>query len=502
MDLNSTLLGGSDQFVLQARGPLVVLIGDSNVVGQMDIAKVGPEFGVTTPQASIGYDMFYGTQSAEPVPMTEFGPTTLRNYSSNPGAGLEISCGQTLLAAGQAHYLLKFCITGTTISNWIPGSTYGQASTQIGGGTNLYTAMKTRVRSFLASTGRTQAHFVVNLGTNDATGSTLANAVSANMTSINNQLRSDFPGCRVVWIETHVSTTNSFTSTVRTQQESYASTAPSWFTLINMDDGGLLGDGLHYDADTYVTTGARAAIALADQLGIPRRVVTGLPACVGFGTPAYKAGNVTPRYWPGTQAGDTVYAMVHNATLATASGTPSDWTPAGWALKASATSVASGVTIQFGLFERQLSSGDFTLGRAPAVTFLTPGPEGVAQLYTFRGPNAHPTIDVVQAFVSNTFSTGPIAPTGLTTTVDNCAIAYFVNAWVGSNTSASAAVTPAAGVANASEIKDSAYLLPDAAGGLSTLTVGQLAAHGAIGTSSVSFGRSSVPAVITAAIRP
>lgn len=106
-------------------GMLVVALGDSNTVGQGDTDKASPEFAVTTPQASIPYDMFYGTASSEPVTMTEFGPTTLRNYGAggSAGFGFEVTLGQQLLVTAA---------TGVTSAAEIKDGSYRMPDTNAG----------------------------------------------------------------------------------------------------------------------------------------------------------------------------------------------------------------------------------------------------------------------------------------------------------------------------------------------------------------------------------
>lgn len=473
---------------------IVAEIGDSNTVGQMDVNKASAEFTVTTPVDAIPYDMYYATASSDPPTFIEFGPTTLRNYGGGggAGAGFELTLGKQLLDIGRGHYLLKMGISGTTTAQWAPASTYMQVTT----GKNLYATWRDRVRSFQSSTGRRLTAVVVNLGTNDAASSSDANAMATNMGAIVTQIASDFgSSIVVVWIETHSATTNTFTSTVRTQQTTYASTAPTTFQLINIDDGVLLGDGLHYDADTYLTVGQRAAFAVGDLLAIPRRSV-GSPTIVGYGTTAYGNSSVTPRYWPGTQAGDVIYAFVQSGWLVAPTGsTP---TPSGWTAEASGQDAAGGVTMQYALFSRALSSGDFTSGRGPAVTFATPGSENSVQLFTWRGASG---TDASVATVSNTFGLGPITATGVTTTGANRGIAVFAGGFTGTGTGTNVTVTNAT-IAGFAEVKDAEYPLPDTNFQQIAAWSGTFASAGATGSSSVSYATNSVPAIITLAVKP
>jgi hypothetical protein len=487
---------------------LVVKFGDSNDVGQMDVGKADPQYAVTTPNGPT-YDMFFGTASNEPVTMNHFGPTQLVAYGVSPGAGIEITLGRTLLNdIGLAHYLMDFGISGTRAVDWDPASSYGTSSPQIGGGSNLFNSMIARVRSFLATTGASRVTFVPDLGTNDAVQLADASAVGAHMTAINNALQATFPGCIVVWIETHVATVNANTATVRAQQESYASTAPSWFRLINIDYGSLLGDGLHFDANTYLEVGVQAAFAVGDLLGIPRRTVTITPAFLGYGTAAIGTGTVTARPWMGSQIGDMVYAYAQAAAIGPVSGTPADWTPASWTLTKSgimANGGGSGVGVQFALFERKLAAADFTTAsagrpsRPNAVSFAMPGTESSVKLFTWRGASGTHT---AQETVLNTFGQGPSTLTGLTTSVDHCSIAYFGSGWSGSTIGEGVTVTPPAAVANAIEVHDAAYSLPDTAAHVITLTTGALPAHQVLPAATMANTPNMVQTAITIAIAP
>lgn len=486
-------------------GVLVVALGDSNTVGQMDIGKADSQFAVSTPSGPL-FDAFYGSASNEPVTMTHFGPTTLTAYGVAPGAGFELTLGRTLLVdVGQRHVLAKIAISGTRAVDWDPSATYGTSSPQIGGGANLFNATVARVRSLTGSTGSSAVHFVINLGTNDAVNGSDAAAMSAHMTAINNGLRAAFPGCKIVWVETHSSTTNTFTSTVRTQQESYAATAGSWFALINIDYGVLLGDGLHYDANTYLDVGVEAAFALGDLLGIARRSVSITPAMLGYGTAVVGTGAIAARPWQGSQVGDLVYAYAQVAAVGTVTGTPSDWTPSNWTLTKSGNTASSGVNVQFALFERKLAAGDFTSAaagrpaRPNAVSFVTPGPESSVALFTWRGASA---TNASQETVLNTFGQGPSTITGLTTSVDHCSIAWFGAGWAGSPLGDDVTLTPPGTVTNVIEVHDAAYQHADTAAHAITLTTAELAAHGVLAAASRTNTPNQVGTAITAAVAP
>lgn len=480
-------------------GIVVVKIGDSNDVGQMDVGTADSQFSVTTPSGPT-FDKFYGTAANEPVTMHHFGPTQLTAYGVAPGAGAEITMGRTLQTdIGLQVYLMDVGISGTRTVDWLPTSTYGEASPDIGG--KLFSVTVARVRSVMASTGYAHVVFSINLGTNDAVVEADALAMSANMTAINNALRAAFPGCVIVWNKTHVGTTNTFTSTVRTQQASYATTAPSWFALLDMDWGVLLGDGLHYDANTYLDLGVQTAFALADLLGIARRPVATTPALMGYGTAVVSATTVTARPWMGSQIGDKVYAFAQVAAIGTVSGTPADWTPSGWTLTKSGNTANSGVNVQFALFERALAAGDFTAGRPKAVAFVTPGTESSVKMFTWRCA-ATPTTHVAQETALNTFGQGPSTITGLTTTLDNCAIAYHGSGWSGSPLAVSVTITPPGTVASATEVHDAAYQQADTAAHVITLTTATKAARGVIAAATATNTPNMVQAFITLAIAP
>lgn len=482
-------------------GTLVVALGDSNTVGQMDVGKADPQFAVTTPQGPV-LDAFYGTASNEPVSMTHFGPTTLTAYGVAPGAGFELTLGRTIQTdIGIPISIAKIAISGTRAVDWDPSATYGTSSPQIGGGANLYNSTVTRVRSF----GASSVHFIINLGTNDAVNGGDAAAMGTHMTAINNGLRSAFPGCKIVWIETHSSTVNANTATVRTQQETYAATAGSWFSLINIDYGVLLGDGLHYDANTYLDVGVHAAFALSDLMGIARRSVSVTPAMLGFGTAVVSATSMSARPWFGSQIGDMVYAYAQVAAVGTVTGTPSDWTPSGWTLTKSGDTASSGVDVQFALFERKLAAADFTTAstgipsRPKAVSFATPGPESSVKLFTWRGASA---TNASQETVLNTFGQGPSTLTGLTTSVDHCSIAYFGSGWAGSPIGDNVTLTTPGSVTNAIEVHDAAYQQADTAAHAITLTTAEKATAGVIASATRTNTPNQVGTAIMAAIAP
>jgi hypothetical protein len=484
-----------------------VVLGDSNAYGQTDPGHTAPEYMMTTP-IGIPFRQTLCLGVNEPMHFTDTGEILLGAFNGLPGIGYEVTIGQTLLSLGLSPRILKRAISGSSTDQWSPANTFGTSSPELGG-VNLAAAWEADVDAEIAATGRKLGWVVVSLGGNDGFDSTIANNVDVRMNEITSRIWAKYGSdvC-IIWFQMNASVTGvPFRDIVIAKQRSFAAACTNpHFHLQNADDGELLLDGIHFTGDTYAREGEGAAFAIADDKGIARRKVASVPTCVGFGSPSFGTGARTPRAWPGTQPGDTVHAYAQSTFLVTGpTGTPATWTPPGWTLKASGTSTfpALPATVQFAIFEKQVSLADFTNGRLNLATWNMVSTENEVQLFTWRGPNPHPSMNAFSVFHTDAvFGPGLFTADGLTTTADRCGIGYYVGAWVGGPLNSSSTLAGGSGVANLSEVKDSTYAMPDTSGGLIALDVGEQALRGPVGPSGVLYQRDVIPAVITVAMQP
>ena len=460
-------------------------------------------------------DRFAAPAENDPPTFTHFGPIALQAYDAGhiPGYGAELQLGRTFFAIGGwtsgSGYLTQRAISGVFTFEWDPGSTYMLATT----GKNLYNTWRDQALADQTATGRKLGIVVFILGTNDANNGTFATAVGTHAGNIVTQIGIDFPAGAnwstpsIVFVMPHVDTTNTFTAQVRASLLTYAGMAPSNVRVVSIDRDAAIGiDGVHPDSDSYHGMGQLIGLIAGDMRGIPRRVVAGpAPEVVGFGVPAHGSGNLAVRSAAETQDGDTEHLVCLSGGFS--AGTID--TPAGWTLKASGSSTAVGVTEQYVLFERQVNAADLDSFDRPApvaVTFHT-STENYAQRFTLRGPNLHPMIDVAVAFTDptagvapNVFGTGSYTVPSATASVDHTRVIRYVG---GFNAGAGGGVTLTdPGLTLVAEIKDASYQLPDTGYQLASATSGVCDLAGPTGVASVTFATSTLPAIITAIVKP
>lgn len=473
----------------------ISVIGDSNAAGVVTISPNVAEFGVNAVDYRESYAGYYALASNDPPSFVDMGIGALRPHT-DPGVtngAFDLMCGQGLITAGIKAFESKFAISGIRLVDWLPASTYMLATT----GTNLYNTWKNRTKSHESNCSRKLDLVIVNLGTNDAANNPDANAFAANMGTFNTQVHADFPNAKIVWVGTHSATGNTFTSTVITQQNTYASTAPAYFALIKINDTTLVGDLLHYSQLAAITVGDRAIIAGLDLLGFARRTVTVSPDVVSWGPASFGSGALAPLAPADIRNGDLLLMYVGSGITSVAITTPATWT-----LVASASSTASGVTEQYAIFSKAVTTVELNAnnGTIAQTSVADISDENVAQIFCIRGPNLNPTVDVSNAFVSNIFGQGPITPTGVTTTSANDTVFVFAGGFSG-GIGGGMSVTNA-GLTNVAKFKEGSYQLPDTGFQLVTLTRGQKVAAGATGVSSVTSLTNMVMGVVTVAVKP
>jgi hypothetical protein len=485
--------------LLGSAGSLIVMFGDSITVGQANANPVAAplEFGVGSTFSAVTLASQQAANTTDPPPFgAEIGPEALQAYNpgGTPGFGAEITLGRQLNAiSSQFGYLVKCGITASLLkTHWLPNAAYWQASS----GGSLYKTEVARVHSYEALSGSIAKIVYVNLDTNDASDATASSQVAANMTTEVTQLHADFPSAVIVWPLIHSGTVQTNTATVRTQELTYAGTAPSYFMLIDIDDM-TLQDTLHPDTNSMLTIGQRVAFAGTDLLGIARQVVSGAPQIVGAGVPmSGSAATLTPLAWPGTTDNDTelLIGIASGVTPGGGAGTMTVSTPAGWTSVTNGQITAVGFTTTWRVLSRAVGAGEVETNPTPpaqarraasvSITFAQ-STDNIAKRITIRGPNPHPTVDQAASTQPNQFTTGPVTIGSQTTTADNELVIDIVGGGAASTPDASSFT--AAGLSNVAKYSESFYPMPSSDSVTLGIWTGTLAAHGATGTKSLSF---------------
>lgn len=505
LDDRMGLLANSDAFLVSGPQSIALVIGDSIVGGTVDANNIGAvlENGVDTADSLVTLAALRATSTTDPPPFgAEFGPTGLVAFNPGavPGFGPEITVGRTLNAISPSFgYVVKCGITSSFLAtHWLPTATYGSS---LSGG-NLYRNQVARAHAYETSTGRLVRVIYVNLGTNDASDSTASSNMATNMATMVNQLHVDFPYAVIVWPLINVNTVQTNTTTVRTQQTTYASTAPSFFRLVNIDEL-TLADILHPDTPSILHLGKKVARAGADLRSIPRVVPSPAPAIVGNGVSLFGgAGTYSPLGDPETRFGDTEFAIYQcsGATPGGGAGTMTITGPGGlWTLVTNGQTTSTGFTCTWAIYKRPVQSGESGTGTlATASATFANATDCIAKRITARGPTGTQDVDVSASTVLNAFGTGPFTIGALTTTADNGLVIYIVGGPPVSTGNVS--TLTASGLANVSKYTESYYPVS----GMPSLGIwtGTLAAHGSTLTASVSFSASTIAYAAAIAVKP
>lgn len=486
----------------------IATIGDSNTVGQSNTDKAGGEENILVPNTNVVYDDFYSVASSEPLTFIHLtGDLRIQVVSTTPGYGYEIAMGKALYeiingvgtpaTAANKVWLAKMGISGTTLAQWVSAS-YGITTF----GVTLYNNWKARMLAIQAASGRTLGAVVVNLGTNDAAGTTDANNMAANITTLISRIRTDFGNqVTIIWIKTHVSTGNPQVTTVRAAiDSSMLGVANS--AVIQIDDTTILADALHYESESSWTIGERCAYTLASVQGYPKRTTTVNPIIVGYGTCERNSGSgitsLSPRSWPGTQDGDTMY-LFGLSTWAT--GTPAQpATASGWtAIDGAIIGPFSGITSVWWLWRRDVLQADFVNGHTPPPAITFGGAEGAIQIFTARGVGRFPAQDgSVTRLAGAAFSTATVNAAGVTTALPNGLVLTFIAGLAGG--SGFGQHLNVSGGASAALLKDAPYNI--ATGNYLSIAVAQgiKTVAGATGTVVVTPTLSTTPVGVTLAL--
>lgn len=525
MDLDFGMLADPDELiVLRAGGapalpPLVVMLGDSNIVGQGNAQNFGSaqEWNVNTAFASVTFASDQAVNTNDPPPFgSEIGPESLVAYNPNnpQGFGTEITLMKQLFGISSSFaFLVKCGITASLLeSHWLPAASYDTA-----GGGNLYSKQVARIRAYETSLGRQTAIIFVNLGTNDASSAGPASRMAANMATMVDQLHADFPGAVIVWPLMFVGTGQPNASTVYSQMLSFATAAAStrpYFMMPNIDHLTLAsGDPFHPDTNSVLTWGQIVAFAGTDLMGIARPTFAPAPAVAGIGVSQYgNASSLSPLAWPGTQDTHTelLFAIASGVTPGGGAGAQTVSAPAGWTPVNNGQITAVGFTSTWRLFSRNVGAGEVETNpdspsqdrRAVAVTVNFAGStDNFAKRLTIAGPNTHPAVSASLSVQPNAFTTGPVTIPTLAPSADNALVLYIVGGGVAS-APAHATVT-AAGVTGLTKLAEAAFNMPSSDNVLFALYAGTLPTHGpGTGTAILSYDVNTLALASAVAIIP
>lgn len=501
---------------------LAVLWGDSNVEGQGNAQNFGSalEWGVNTAFSPVTIASLNATNTTDPPPFgAEIGPEALQSYAANstPGFGPEITFMKQLYAiSSQFAYAVKCGIIASLLeTHWLPTSSYDAA-----GGGNLYTKQRDRARAYATATGRTISVIFINLGTNDASASGPAGRMSANMTTMVDQLHADFPDAVIVWPLMFVGTGQPFASTVYSQMLSFATTAAStrpYFLMPNIDHLTLApGDPFHPDTNSVLTWGQIMAFAATDVMGIARPTYGPAPAVAGIGVSQYGGPATTgtfslsPLGWPGTEDSHTevLFAVASGVTPGGGASAQTVNTPSGWTVATNGQISAVGFTATWKLMWRNVGAGEIEADpdspsrdeRPVAVTVNFAGStDNFAKRLTIAGPNPHPSVDTSLSVQPNAFTTGPVSVPSMASSTAN-GLALFVLGGGVASTPATATLT-AAGVTGLTKLAEAYFPMPNSGNQvLVSLWAGTVSSS--TGTTSASFSVNTLAFVSGAVFKP
>lgn len=391
--------------------PAIVIIGDSNGVGQGVTDKSDPAFSITTTIAAVPYESQYSQAASDPITWTNMAAGGTRPYAIGgvAGFGTEMAIAQSFVVASQSPVIIKIAVSGTTCTQWQLGSGYP------GTGGDLYTQSRAYIRAQAAAHNAKVAGIVEFIGGNDGTNSTDANNLQTHLLALSTQLHADFGATvPIILVKSNAATSVTFLSTVRSAQVAAAG-ADATISLIDDDDLVLVSDNLHFTADAYITLGQRIAYTLMARLGVAATRPAAVPVLVGFGPETFGPGTGAPAGWGGAIAGDleVVVAMTLTATGANNALT----TPSGWsAIANTATTATDGTsTTRVAAYSRVVDSTMLNAngGHTAATSITAANAVNFSRIYTFRGPNLNPTVDTAQASSNAGFLTS-LTATGIT----------------------------------------------------------------------------------------
>jgi len=428
----------ADDIVAQcARGDsFYAILGQSNAEGIADYSgtfesNTIPIFNAEdqaesyeTPFAAVNLSLTYAT--APGGSFTSVATRALQPYASAgvQNMGFELTLGRFLNKYGPLPpYLAKYAVGGSSLAgDWLTGNNYAAGAIAF---------LQARQAEF---GGRKLGGVFWDQGEADATDSTQSANYAANLTTLVAMFRAAF-GPQLSWVFKRLSVngTQTFNSTVRTQQANYAASDAN-SAMIDTDDT-RTPDNLHYDARSCQLIGdryANAMLALRHPVSVP-----GTTYPYFAGADAQRTQFTTTqdiRWWGGTQAGDVgILAVVgskrNQAPLALT-------TPAGFTLIGTAKSTDSGTADNAWVSLYWCRADSVTMaannGHMPAVTIPNSNHNNSGKIYVFRNCVATGVpYDAVASIANNAYGTSITIP-GATTVQPNQLAVMIVGGTVAS----------------------------------------------------------------------
>lgn len=389
----------TDGGTAQGRGSFY-LRGDSNGFGKgTETDMDDPADNVAIPNTNVVFSKIGGSANfSEPYTPTVLTTGALRILGFSPAHGPELTLGAELNAlingVGSAPgtsrkiWLDDVTISSTTLAQWMPGSSAGNASPLLGGG-NLYTDSKNRALTQAAASGRQHACEFNTLGGNDAADSPDAAAVLTNIPAYIAQRRADL-GSQLLFVwaifqSTIPAGTFPFVSIARNNLINALSAIPGVALVYTEDVPVNASDLTHWLSISEQIVGARMAHAYRRLAGIQARIVSA-PTVVGVSQATWNgtiagltgitgANTANLRAFPfqGSEDGDVMFmpCVTVNSGSGTTIPTPSGWSAA--VTQLSSTDTATGVT-HVAIFTKNLQQSELDGNNGfPLSPTVTPG---------------------------------------------------------------------------------------------------------------------------------
>jgi hypothetical protein len=427
------------------------IFGQSNARGQANTSLSDSGLNVTTLYANVQHAHQSAPAAADPpVWVNVPAAGTERDLQpwaapGSPGMGVELSLGRYMAEYSDCVLPLHssvIAIAGSTISQWLPASTYPTTPP------NLYAQMVAYFRERETTTGKTLKLAVWIQGESDATQDANAAAYEGRLGTLMDAFHVDFPDALfvVVGLNQNMVGFNSITQTrfdtIRAAQATCIAARSAWSVFVNPDHVTMSTDNLHYAADGYWSLGNAigAASIVKLQTAVQRR---------GSGPAPYIQEVCEPTIWsssgtldlavrgPARQvAGDRHFMVLGTGALEAA---PTLVSAAGFTLIPGAQSqsqVSTTIDCYCDVYERTVTAED--LASAGGIRLADPVLDDnnnniIGFIFSVGGAGA---IDAVSHNENNASNTTANI-TGVTTTGPNRLVLFLQTTFSGSNNAAS-----------------------------------------------------------------
>jgi hypothetical protein len=475
-------------------GEFILILGDSNGVGQGDLAHIDDGHTLDVAFASVQANTRYAVGLVDPPTWFDFATDDLqsRQPSGAAGFGVELTMGRELFwNGGYEPFIGKIAVSGSKTTHW-------------NGFLGPY--MTAYIDARILETGATLGGVVLSLGTNDANDATTAANFAANLTTLMATIRTAYgANIKVALIETPAACIETHTATVRTQALAYIASDPL-SVLIPANDIPIP-DGRHFEALGYASLGQRAAYKLIDLMGLDRYEVTGaVPEIVGYEVAQWGTGTAsgavaeTPRAPAAAVHNDIELAIIETGNVDNA---PMFTSAQGFTeiVAAAQSSDLAGNKQRHKVFQRAVTQTllDANGGRMPSPTVTDTNSMIAAKIFTIRGPNGLPTVNAAGGAVNNAFNT-TLNLTGVTTDADNCLVISIVTGYT--VTAANFATPVNASLTSLTTEQSSTLTTSGSDRRILSVITGIKAVGGATGTTVITMDGSGVLAGATIAIAP